>query len=575
MSVKILSDTVARKIAAGEVIDRPFSVVRELIDNSIDANAGKILTYIENGGIHGIRVIDNGSGMKKNDLEMCILSHATSKISHEDDLLQVNSLGFRGEALSSIAAVSKYSIKSRTKEMSHGFEISGTIEKNTEISASQCPIGTVVDIRELFYNLPARRHFLKTPAAESGLIKRAIMEKAVCFPQIEFSLFSDNKLSLNLIPSKRLERIQQLYKDLAPNTLWYSIKEEYPDIEVNICGVRPDIYRRDRKYLQIFINNRRVQEYSLQQAIEYAYDSHIPGGTYPIAFVFVNIKPHLVDFNIHPAKKEVRFHDGRSVHHKVVETARKALLDSNKIVIQHSKPDTRYYPKSDSDNFFEFSNQTAPSQPPIAYQNNQTHLEVTDSMTKPYRYFGQLFEVFLLVSKQDIFYLIDMHAGHERLQFDLFKKGNATQKMILPISFEVESAQSEYLYQITSILSDMGIVIQQISQKTWELVGIPPTFAKDPHRLIPFLRGHSGQADQIAVYLYATLACRSAVKEGDKLTSEMAHRIIDGVFALENPKCPHGRPIWIQFSKAHLYKMIGRDLNQSELNIASTSDFLE
>ena len=571
MSIQILSSSVARKIAAGEVIDRPFSVVRELVDNSIDAGAKKIEIRLEDGGKKSIIVTDNGSGMPAEDLHLCTLSHATSKICHEDDLLSVRTLGFRGEALSSIAAVSRLTIRSRTQ---NGTGYCLKENSKEDVLPCACPYGTTVEVRDIFYNLPARRHFIKTANAETGLVKRIILDKAAAFPEIEFQLYTNGNINLHTPPSEKKERIQLLYPKTAPNSLWFSAIGSGQGFDIELFAVRPDIYRRDRRYLQVFVNNRRVQEYSLQQAIEYAYSTYIPGGAYPIAFAFVHIEPDLIDFNIHPAKKEVRFRNREGLHHrlvKITESSLHAYALSRRNTAQNS-----YVPSYDLDFPTEprkhtFSESTSQNQTSFydsaqsIYPDTKLHTSETPLMAEiqpnsgMYRYLGQLFKVFLLVEENDTLFIIDMHAGHERLRFDILKQQEKSQALMIPIAFSVEDAQAEYLQQHMEELREMGITIHHVQNSSWELRTVPAVFEGDPQKLLPFLCGKRGHANQLAVFLFATIACRGAIKEGDDITPDQAHAIIQGVFQLKDARCPHGRPIWLEFTREKLYKMVGRE----------------
>ncbi len=578
MSIRILPDLVARKIAAGEVIDRPFSVVRELLDNSIDAQADKIELYIQDGGRASIRIVDNGTGMDKDDLVLCTRSHATSKISHEDDLLHIHSLGFRGEALSSIAAVSRLQIQSRRPEDPTGHVLQCSLQTEAELRPKACPVGTTVEVRDLFYNLPARRHFIKSASAETRLIKQTLQDKAAAFNTIEFKMQIDQRRGLHLLPAAREERIREMYPSLAPESLWYSARGSGEGFTIEVIAVKPDLYRKDKRYIQAFVNNRRVSEYALQQAAEYAYSDYIPGGNYPVAFIFIEIEPHRVDFNIHPAKKEVRFHDRGDVHHRIVEIIQSALR-SNALSIRRAatsfqtsynldfpvqtagsipaahtlqpafnthKPD-RPAPRYDLEHIFT---------PPV----QETTMKYREAEQKfSYKYLGQLFEVFLLVESGERFFIIDMHAGHERLRYDVLRNAQGSQSLIVPLAFSVEEAQSRYLHENTAALKELGIQITCHNNQSWELTGVPETFGGDPHKLLPFLTGETGHRNQLSVFLYATLACRSAVKEGERLLPEQAHQIIQGVFRLEDARCPHGRPIWIEYSRRDLYTMVGRE----------------
>src|SRR6056297_1745713 len=322
--IHLLRDSVAQKIAAGEVIDRPFSVVRELLDNAIDSGADSIDLYIEGGGIRRIRVLDNGSGMDREDLELCYKPHATSKISAVGDIYNLHTLGFRGEALASIAACAKLSITSApeegepyTLEVRNGSPIRLELSRGTQ--------GTVVDVSDLFYAMPGRRKFLKSPGAETSACTRTFIEKALPFPDISFRLFTDDQLKLYLPAADLQKRIAAAHPNQVDPRFLNLVEEEAGRFKIKALLSSPAIHRRDRRNIQVYVNRRRIQEFSLVQAVHYAYEQLLPGGSFPVAFVFLEIDPELVDFNIHPAKREVKIKNLPEIHHQLVHTLKSHL----------------------------------------------------------------------------------------------------------------------------------------------------------------------------------------------------------------------------------------------------------
>lgn len=324
--VRQLPPEVARKIAAGEVIDRPQAIVRELMDNAVDSGADRISVEISGGGIDSIRISDNGSGMSREDLASCARPHATSKIADAEDLMKLTTLGFRGEALASIAAVARLSISSGTFRMRASITEDHLIE---EIPPVQNGKGTIVSSEGLFENFPARRVFLKRPASETMMCRETFVEKALARTDISFRLTIDGKVRYDLPAGVSLsERFVQALELKEDPKLFYELKGTSPrenDIipwSFRLIIGEPSIYRTDRKQLFIFVNGRKVQEYSLLQAIEYGCQGFFPNGTHPVSALFVQMDPSLVDFNIHPAKKEVRFKDSSDLHHAVSSTVR-------------------------------------------------------------------------------------------------------------------------------------------------------------------------------------------------------------------------------------------------------------
>ena len=313
--IKILERSVALKIAAGEVIERPASVLRELLDNSIDAHSSEISVYLTSSGMEELRVIDNGSGMGKEDLEICFLPHATSKIEHIEDIYKIWTLGFRGEALSSITASARTEIISSPDDSGEGYKLSFENGKH-EVKASRANKGTIVSVKDLFYMLPARKKFLKSPSSETTLCKNTFLEKAASNPEITFRLFIENKMVFFLPSSDFKLRACGCYPAVFKEIkMCHSL--EYKEKSFSIQGIlnSPELTRKDRKYIHIYINGRRIQEYSLVQAVIYGFSNFIPGGIFPSAVVFIEVDPELVDFNIHPAKKEARVKNIRIIHH--------------------------------------------------------------------------------------------------------------------------------------------------------------------------------------------------------------------------------------------------------------------
>ena len=318
--VRQLSVDVARKIAAGEVIDRPAAIVRELLDNAVDSGANEISVEIAGGGIEKIRVSDNGSGMTREDLAACARPHATSKISDAEDLLNLTTLGFRGEALASIAAVSRLSIMSGTYKMRASITEDHIIEA---IPPVQNEHGTIVMSEGLFENFPARRQFLKRTSSETMLCRELFVEKALPRTDIAFRLTIDGTVRYDLPRDVSLsDRFTAALETKESPALFSELKASAADWSFRLVIGEPSVWRNDRKQLFVYVNGRRVQEYSLMQAIEYGCQGFFPNGTHPVAALFVEMNPALVDFNIHPAKKEVRFKDSSELHHGVSSTVR-------------------------------------------------------------------------------------------------------------------------------------------------------------------------------------------------------------------------------------------------------------
>lgn len=610
--VRILPPEVARKIAAGEVIDRPNAIVRELMDNAIDSGADSITVEIYGGGIDKIRVIDNGSGMSREDMEIAATPHATSKISSEQDLLNLSTLGFRGEALSSIAAVSKLTI------VSGEYKLETSVTEKNKITQVTPFNGTTVQSENLFQNFPARRMFLKRSTTEGKMCFNTFIEKALPFCNIEFRFYQDGELKLNLPKEDSIQKRFTAACDYGrQKDLFFTQKNHAQDNSWSfelIIG-EPGIYRNDRKEISIFVNNRKISEYSLMQAIEYGCMGYFPNGTHPVAALFVTIDSKLVDFNIHPAKKEVRFKDINELHHSVSNTTASFFKNST---IKSLKPelDASYYentfskelfqsPVSQSDtdytgesglsryerlnaptskNYFKaieeksynsdlrsvFMNNSkatyAQKLAEMAYQEDEKTEPQTDSIPQnavnsdSIKYFGTTLGVFLLVEKDNTLYLIDQHAAHERILYDSIMTTKAkSQKLLIPYHLESQStADDEYLESVKDQLEEKGFILKNNGNGSWQITEVHERWTGTERDLQTLLLDQKIAPDKILTYIAASTACKAAVKDGYYLDSETAKELAVKALSLPNPHCPHGRPVWTAITKEKMFELVKR-----------------
>jgi DNA mismatch repair protein MutL len=573
--VRILRDEVSRRIAAGEVIDRPLSIVRELLDNAIDAGATSVDVYLEEGGIGRVRVTDDGAGMDREDLSLCGQPHATSKIETEDDLLRVTSLGFRGEALSSIAAVARLEIVSRpgggsggSEPPAHRLVARGSAPATLEPCAGRA--GTTVDVSELFSSYPARRKFLRSASSESGLCRSVLVDRALAHPAIAFRLFSDGELRLTLLPGGPVERVAAAYGSLVDQRLLREAVVEGEGFSVRMVGGLPELRRRDRRLVQAFVNGRRVWEFALVQAAEHAFEGLVPGGWHPVAFVFVDIDPSLVDFNIHPAKKEVRFRNLAAVHRAVVAAGRALLAGSAaraespapawKAVGLDLPPTTVTTPQGPPRPAAQAAFRLPPGSPGLppgaagAFPSRAVE-------GPPIRYLGQVFGVFLLFELPDRVLLLDQHAAHERLLFERLQAvPPAPQEMLFPLSFDVSEDEDSRLSARVEDLRALGIAVRRAGRLSWEVEALAAEYlALSEAPLVEMLRGAgSGSEERWRRDLVARAACRLAIKEGDPVDPVTAVELCAGALRLDPPRCPHGRPIWHEITRSALYGLVDR-----------------
>lgn len=610
--VRILPPEVARKIAAGEVIDRPNAIVRELMDNAIDSGADSITVEIYGGGIDKIRVIDNGSGMSREDMEIAATPHATSKISSEQDLLNLSTLGFRGEALSSIAAVSKLTI------VSGEYKLETSVTEKNKITQVTPFNGTTVQSENLFQNFPARRMFLKRSTTEGKMCFNTFIEKALPFCNIEFRFYQDGELKLNLPKEDSIQKRFTAACDYGrQKDLFFTQKNHAQDNSWSfelIIG-EPGIYRNDRKEISIFVNNRKISEYSLMQAIEYGCMGYFPNGTHPVAALFVTIDSKLVDFNIHPAKKEVRFKDINELHHSVSNTTASFFKNST---IKSLKPelDASYYENTFSKELFQspvsqsdtdytgesglsrYERLNAPTSTnsfkaieeksynsdlrsvfmnnskatyaqklaEMAYQEDEKTEPQTDSIPQnavnsdPIKYFGTTLGVFLLVEKDNTLYLIDQHAAHERILYDSIMTTKAkSQKLLIPYQLESQStADDEYLESVKDQLEEKGFILKNNGNGSWQITEVHERWTGTERDLQTLLLDQKIAPDKILTYIAASTACKAAVKDGYYLDPETAKELAVKALSLPDPHCPHGRPVWTAITKEKMFELVKR-----------------
>lgn len=572
-SIKVLDAAIARKIAAGEVIDRPAAVVRELLDNSLDANADEVEVELQGGGAELIRVVDNGHGMGREDLERCYLPHATSKIATDDDLLRVRSLGFRGEALSSIAAVSRLEITSSPRTgIPHRVRIEGgRVVANGPAAGAP---GTRVAVADLFYNVPARKQFQKRSGSEFSVCRSVFLDRALAFPGNAFRLRSGGEMKILLPPSSLPERISSAYPSQVEPALLHELTAAGEGFHARIVAGEPGAPRRDRKALQVFVNRRRVWEYALVQAMEYAYREYLHGGLYPVAFLFLDVEPELVDFNVHPAKREVRFRNLPDIHRRIVRVLsdylrvfdRRAAVRGEQLpFISENVAETRppfdlrrvYSPPAHPadgprDEVAATVERSGPAQ-----RSTQSDASTHEDSSLSFRYLGQVMDLFLVVERAQRLYLVDQHAAHERIIYDRLRNGGSGQELLFPIHLEVESDGQAVLREQRETLRRMGIEIEE-RDGSWELVTVPSVVTIEAETLASLLMDLVDRPADFERELYASLSCRSAVMDGARLSTEDAERIIEGVMNLSNAVCPHGRPVWIAWSRDQLCSLVGR-----------------
>lgn len=579
-SIRVLPPEAARLIAAGEVIDRPASALRELVDNAIDSGASEIAARIEEGGIGLIRVTDDGEGMDREDLELATLPHATSKIRSADDLLRARTLGFRGEALSSIAAAAELEIVSMRAGSRSAYRLRSRPGSPATVEPAAGRKGTTVSVSELFANFPARRQFLKRAQAEATLCRQVIEDKAASHPGIAFRFESGSARPLILPPADAVSRIASLNPDV-PRGLIHAVRFSGQGLSGTAVIAGPSFSRPDRRLMQVFVNRRRVQDWPLLQCLDYAFSGYLPGGLHPFAMLFLDIDPELADFNIHPAKKEVRLKDPETPRRAIVRAVQDFLSVLTKRDPVQALPDaTAQLDLREVSNMSEglsiagFGGSSARIVAPFSGGSREKPSwddfdEIRDRATaglRPslpsypdfgaFRYLGRALGPFILFEKDDALWFLDQHAAHERMLFDEYvSKPPASQELLVPEEIEIEDdAEDARIEKEAGRLAEAGFRLERESGR-WTVVAAPaPLAAKAAEAARKLARG-SGDAVRAAA---ALAACRTAVKDGDELDSAAAEALIAAALALPEPRCPHGRPIWARITRDQLYALVRR-----------------
>ncbi|MGD1822310.1 MAG: DNA mismatch repair endonuclease MutL [Pleomorphochaeta sp.] len=600
MRIHELNKLVAQRIAAGEVIERPASVVRELIDNSIDAKAQNITLKLKNGGLDEIVLIDDGIGINKEDLLICTDSHTTSKVNSLEDLYHLNSMGFRGEALYSISAVSKLTIAS-SYQGEQAYSIIVDNGKKSKIISSEINKGSRIIVEDLFAEIPARRQFLKRPSTEATMCKNVLIEKALAFNEIEFRYYVDDKLVLHFPKTTKQERIVNSMtsknKILLKDTL--ELASKYERYSLYAVAALPYIKRSDRSNIKIYINNRPIQNYALVQAVTYGYGELLPGGSFPYCYLFINIDPTLVDFNIHPSKREAKIRIQSEIHHSIVTMIQKQMdrpipslentyfqsdlpiandKESSNIPLKfnnYSKPNSFFINKTPTKVSETSIGENAKPKNPDWFSkakeilsnettsiiNEEEIVETSiwrETKENDFKYIGQAFNLFLIVEKDNQLYLIDQHAAHERILFDQIKERQSVQKLLIPLEFEVDRDVDNYLDSNIDIYMNLGIKIKKIEPMLWQLCSIPTVYKPIEDKIVNYIKNNTGDSMAIEAGIFAVLACHSAIRQGDIVDESTAINIIKKVFELEEPVCPHGRTFLIRFDSEELKKAVGR-----------------
>lgn len=614
-NIAILNQETIDKIAAGEVVERPCSVVKELVENAIDAGSTAITVEIKEGGISFIRITDNGCGIERDQVAVAFYRHSTSKIRSAEDLLTVKSLGFRGEALSSISAVARVELITKTYD-----ELTGTryvIEGSKELSNEEigAPDGTTFIVKDLFYNVPARRKFLKTAQTEGSYISDMVEKLALSHPDISFKFINNNQTKLHTSGNgNRKDIIYHIFgREISSSLLEVKHECEYFKVE-GFIG-KPVITRGNRNYENYFINGRYVKSNILSRAIEEAYKSFLMQHQYPFTVLYFTFFSEL-DVNVHPTKMELRFDNNNEIYVELCDTIYAILshkemipevpVDSTpapkKIVHEYKEPIPEPFEKrrinevraAESRSVYGQSVTSAVKdyaaiEPAVKTPKTSTAYEpaqvvtgtqqtlgdydkvfLTESSKKQFSIIGQLFKTYWLIEFEDKLYIIDQHAAHEKVLYEktmarLANKDFTSQRISPPIVMTLDAKESEMLEKYRPQIEQFGYEVEHFGGKEYMISAIPDNLfnidMKDLfiEMLDDFSNATGRQTPDIITEKVASMSCKAAVKGNDKLTLPEINKLIDELLSLDNPyNCPHGRPTIISMSKYEIEKKFKR-----------------
>lgn len=614
-NIAILNQETIDKIAAGEVVERPCSVVKELVENAIDAGSTAITVEIKEGGISFIRITDNGCGIERDQVAIAFYRHSTSKIRSAEDLLTVKSLGFRGEALSSISAVARVELITKTYD-----ELTGTryvIEGSKELSNEEigAPDGTTFIVKDLFYNVPARRKFLKTAQTEGSYISDMVEKLALSHPDISFKFINNNQTKLHTSGNgNRKDIIYHIFgREISSSLLEVKHECEYFKVE-GFIG-KPVITRGNRNYENYFINGRYVKSNILSRAIEEAYKSFLMQHQYPFTVLYFTFFSEL-DVNVHPTKMELRFDNNNEIYVELCDTIYAILshkemipevpVDSTpapkKIVHEYKEPipepfekrrinevraaeSRSVYGQSVTSTVKNYSaTEPAAKAPETSTAYEPAHVVtgtqqtlgdydkvfLTESAKKQFSIIGQLFKTYWLIEFEDKLYIIDQHAAHEKVLYEktmarLANKDFTSQRISPPIVMTLDARESEMLEKYRPQIEQFGYEVEHFGGKEYMISAIPDNLfnidMKDLfiEMLDDFSNATGRQTPDIITEKVASMSCKAAVKGNDKLTLPEINELIDELLSLDNPyNCPHGRPTIISMSKYEIEKKFKR-----------------
>ena len=604
--IKILPDNLASKIAAGEVVQRPESVVKELLENAVDANSTSIELIVKQAGKSLIQVCDNGTGMTEEEAVLCIHKHATSKISSMEDLESIATLGFRGEALSSIASVCQLEIRTETRDAEIGTLLKVESENEIITEKISAPKGTCIAVKNIFYNIPARRKFLKTDSTELKHIIDTFNRIALAYPEISFKFYNSENLVFDYKAGNLEERIQQVFADNMMEAL-IPVKQETDYLSLNGYIGKPSIFKKSRGEQYLFLNKRFVINKNINHAVFTAFENILEKGDYPFFILFVTLDPKKVDVNIHPSKLEVKFDDEKDIYNFVLSVVRKSIgshdlvptmsfenvtsqgerlsFNAFNAVKQNDFSDRPVFNErekrerttvTDEDIDLVFSSLTKNILPGSSSEYEQTEnkfekqVEHSASTEIETSFLIQLHNKYILSQIKSGLMIIDQHVAHERILYEkvlsrLEANMPFTQQLLFPIKVQFDVASYEILKELNLMITKLGFKLKYLPKSYVMIEGVPDDIKNGSEEKIlrefisEYVNNQTEKQLEEKDNVAKSYSCKAAIKAGDKLSEKEMRLLIDQLFATSMPYvCPHGRPIVIKISLEEFDRRFGR-----------------
>ena len=555
-NIVLLDDLTINKIAAGEVIERPANVVKELVENSIDAGATKIIIEIKNGGKTLVKIVDNGKGISANDIPLSLERHATSKIRKIEDLEHTYSMGFRGEALASIASISELTMMTKTAE-ENGTKITAEAGEILEVEEIGIPVGTTIMVEKLFFNTPVRYKFLKNDATEFRYIKEWVQKTALVNSDIAFKLINDGKIVFQTNGNGNIRDIIYLLdgKEIEKNLLDVNYESE----GIKVTGVigNTTIARDNRKSQILYLNKRNIKNQILTNSADQAFKGATGIGKYGFFILNLEMPANYYDVNVHPTKMEVRFNDENKLYKVFYHAIKSSMLNGEFLDNDEKEQKKENY----IENELEFLTNKFKNDTPVELINRENKREIE------YKYIGILFRTFIIIEIGEDMFLIDQHAGHERILYEQIKENyknhiqNNSQLMLIPEVYNLSHKEIEFVKENIELFRNTGFDIELFGEDSVKISGIPDIEYKvNKNRMFLDVLDEMLTTERTAIKdieerFIATVACKAAVKANMDLTRQEVDSLIQRLLKLKNPfTCPHGRPTTIKFSKNELFK---------------------